>query len=58
MYGTVARQRVKPGREAELVAQLKEFESLNTPGFVRSTLYRMDADSNEYYMAVVFEDRE
>jgi antibiotic biosynthesis monooxygenase (ABM) superfamily enzyme len=58
MYGTVARMRLKPGQEAALQQMSREYETMNVPGYVSSTVYRMDADSNEFYMAVVFDDRE
>jgi heme-degrading monooxygenase HmoA len=58
MYGTVARMRVKPGSEEQLMQQFREFESLNVPGFVNTYVYRMDAGANEYYMAVVFDSKE
>jgi hypothetical protein len=58
MYGTIAQFRIKPGMEAELQANMKAYEALGIPGFVSSTVYKMDADSNEYYMAVAFESKE
>ncbi len=57
MYGTIARFRMKPGMEQ----QLEEFsrqEVPQIPGFVFQHVYRMDADSNEYYLVVAFESRE
>ncbi len=58
MYGTVARMRLKPGVEAQMKEQLTRFEALDVPGFVTTYIYRMDADPDEIYMAVVFKDRE
>jgi quinol monooxygenase YgiN len=58
MYGTVARMRLKAGMEQELARQLADFEAMDTPGFVRTTLYRMDANGNELLMAVVFADKD
>lgn len=58
MYGTVAKLRLKPGAEPQLQELMKEYETLPLRGHVRSTVYRMDEDSNDYYMAVVFEDRD
>lgn len=58
MYGTVARMRLKPGSEARLNEMMKEYEGLNVPGYVSSTVYRMDDNPNEVYLAVVFDDRE
>lgn len=58
MYGTVAHMQLKPGAEAEMQQQMKQYEALNVPGFVRSTIYRMDSNPNELYLAVVFENKE
>ena len=58
MYGTIARFRVKQGAEAQLVQIQHEFEALNVPGYVRSSVYRMDADPGQYYLTVVFDSKE
>lgn len=58
MYGTVARMRLKPGTESQLVELMKEYETVGLRGQVSTNVYRMDADSNEYYLAVLFKDRE
>jgi quinol monooxygenase YgiN len=57
MYGTIARFRVKPGMEARL-RQTIEAEDMAIPGHVSTSVYRMDADANEFMMAVVFESKE
>jgi antibiotic biosynthesis monooxygenase (ABM) superfamily enzyme len=57
MYGTIARMRLKPGQEAAMQAMTKEYETLNVPGYVSSTIYKMDGDSSEFYMCVVFADQ-
>jgi quinol monooxygenase YgiN len=62
MYGTIGRFHIKPGMEAQFRQLIEEqgraFEAGQVPGFVVSYGYRMDADLNEYYLAVVFESRE
>lgn len=58
MYGTVARLRVNPGAESALREQLRAFDALHVPGALSSLIYRMDADANEYFMAVVFDSKE
>ena len=58
MYGTVARMRVKPGMEQRLQELTEEYEGLDVDGYVDTIVYRMDADPNEYYMAVIFEDKD
>lgn len=54
MYGTVAHVRVKPGMERQLEERLVEFEIARVPGAVAVYVYRMDADPNDYYLAVMF----
>jgi len=56
MYGTVARMQLKSGSESRMQELMKEYETLDVPGYVSTTVYRMDNDANEFYMAVVFED--
>lgn len=62
MYGTIGRFRVKPGMEGQLRQLLQEqaraFETGRVPGFLASYTYRMDADANDYYLAVVFASKE
>ncbi len=58
MYGTVARLRVKPGKEQELLNLLRDFGTLGVPGYRTTYLYRMDSDPSEFYMAVVFDSKE
>lgn len=57
MYGTVARFRVKPGMESKLQDLNREYESLRIPGYVGTHVYRMDQDSNEYYLVVLFDSK-
>jgi antibiotic biosynthesis monooxygenase (ABM) superfamily enzyme len=58
MYGTVAHMRLKSGMEGQIMQQMKEFEAQHVPGFVATYCYRMDADSNDYYLTVLFTDKE
>jgi quinol monooxygenase YgiN len=44
--------------ERQFIEQAREFEAAKVPGTVAVYIYRMDADPNEYYLAVVFESRE
>lgn len=57
MYGTVARMRIKPGAESQLEQQIRQYDTLNVPGFVSTYVYRMDADPQTYFMAVVFDSK-
>lgn len=57
MYGTVARMRIKPGMEQafdEIGRQAKD----EIGDIVGQYVYRMDAEPNVYYMAVMFRDKE
>lgn len=62
MYGTIGRFRIKPGMEGQFrqvfEGDAPAFEAGQVPGFVASYSYRSDADSNEYYLAVVFDTKE
>jgi len=58
MYGTIARMRFRPGGMAEARTQLSDFGAENVPGFIASYIYRTDADPNEAYLVVLFENRE
>jgi heme-degrading monooxygenase HmoA len=57
MYGTVARYRLKPGMEEQLLAFEREIQEARLPGLVAEFTFRMDEDPNVYYEAVVFESR-
>ena len=58
MYGTVARVRAKAGAGGQLSALQDQYEGLQVPGFVATYVYRSDADPDEYWLVVLFEDRE
>jgi hypothetical protein len=49
---------VKPGLEMQMTALTKEFEQANIPGSRAEYVYQMDNNSNEYYMAVIFESED
>src|SRR5947209_19227873 len=62
MYGTIGRLHIKAGMEGQfrqlIEGQVPAFASGRVAGFVASYAYRMDADPNEYYLAVVFSSKE
>lgn len=58
MFGTIARMRVKPGMETQLMEMGRQEAELNIPGFLGEYTFRMDTNSNEYYLVVLFRDRE
>ncbi len=58
MYGTVAKMKLKAGAEPQMQELMREFEQLSVPGHVSSFVYRMDSVPDEYYLTVVFQDRE
>lgn len=57
MYGTIAKLRVKPGKEQELT-QAMGAEGQQAPGFVFAHIYRMDDDPQTLMLAVAFDSRE
>ena len=58
MYGTVAHMRAKPGAEKELIEMTKNEQDIRIPGLIAQYVYRMNADPNEYYLVVIFEDKD
>jgi len=57
MYGTIAKMRVKPGKEMELHKTL-DIEDRDTPGFLFAHVYRMDDDPQVLWLVVAFDSRE
>jgi quinol monooxygenase YgiN len=57
MYGTIARLKVKPGKDEELRRMGQEMAP-EIPGFVFQHVYRTDADPNELYLVVGFESEQ
>ncbi len=58
MYGTVAKMTLKPGMEQRMMEETKSYEGLNIPGYVGTVVYKMDNNPNEFFMAVLFQDKE
>ena len=58
MYGTIARLKVKPDSIEALQRLTASYDDLDVPGFVGTHVYQMDADVTEYYLVVLFEDRD
>jgi antibiotic biosynthesis monooxygenase (ABM) superfamily enzyme len=58
MYGTIARMRLKAGKEEEFKALGRDEDEQNIPGHLGEFIYRMDNDPNEYFMAVIFDSKE
>jgi antibiotic biosynthesis monooxygenase (ABM) superfamily enzyme len=58
MYGTIARMKLKAGKEEEFKALGRSEDELQIPGHLGEFIYRMDNDSNEYFMAVIFDSKE
>ena len=58
MYGTIAILKVKPGKEADLMAHGQAEDALKIAGHIGEFIYRMDADPAVFYMAVIFDSKE
>lgn len=58
MYGTVAHMHARAGAEKQLIEQMRVFETAKVPGTITIYCYRMDADPNDYYLAVIFASKE
>ena len=57
MYGTVARIRVKPGMEQELVDRLSA-QAGEISGYREGRLYRLDSDPSALLLTIVFDSKE
>jgi antibiotic biosynthesis monooxygenase (ABM) superfamily enzyme len=57
MYGTVARMRLLPGKEQEMLDLVHTLEAV-VPGYLGETIYRLDSGGNEYMLAAVFADKQ
>lgn len=57
MYGTVAKLRIRPGAEAELMALAQDYGAQTVPGYIGEYVYRLDNAPDSYIMAVLFADR-
>jgi quinol monooxygenase YgiN len=57
MYGTIAKLRVQPGKVEAFKSHMASMTT-RAPGYVSVTAYQMDADPNELYLAVLFENKE
>jgi heme-degrading monooxygenase HmoA len=50
--------RMKAGAEERLMALMREYDTLNVPGYRATFVYRMDSDPREVYLAVLFDSKE
>ena|SRR5579862_2232885 len=57
-FGTVARYRVKPGSEQQVLEMMKGFEASAPQGWIYTTLFRSAGNPNEIWMSTVFESEE
>jgi hypothetical protein len=57
-YGTVARNRLKPGHEKQLMGVMKGFEQSPPAGWMYTTFFRSAEDPSDIWMSVVFESEE
>jgi hypothetical protein len=58
MYGTVARMKIKDGMQDKARQLMEEQTSQPVAGQVATYAYRMDKDSNEYYIVAIFDSKE
>jgi heme-degrading monooxygenase HmoA len=58
MFGTIARLRLKPGTQGRMFQLLRDFESVEVDGYIGQYIYRSEESPNEYYLVVLFRDRE
>ena len=58
MYGTIGHFHVKAGMESQLIEALRQVGDMHLPGSVAAYCYHTDAGERDYYIAVVFTDKE
>jgi heme-degrading monooxygenase HmoA len=60
MYGTVARLRVKAGQERAFTAygERRSTQLDQTSGFVATYIYQMDNNPREFYLVVMFDNKD
>ena len=58
MYGTVARMKVKPGKDDAFRAFGERVAGNPPPGMVFDVIYKLDDAPNEYMLVVGFADKE
>ncbi|HUG15754.1 MAG TPA: hypothetical protein VMM78_12155 [Thermomicrobiales bacterium] len=63
MFGTVARLKVKPGREQDLMAASEAWNRETTAqglavGAIAEYVFKLENPQNEYIMVAIFNDRE
>ncbi|TMC13957.1 MAG: hypothetical protein E6J29_04905 [Chloroflexi bacterium] len=56
MFGTIAKMKFKPGSVEKMQASMKEFEGRQVKGFLFNTVYRSQADPDEVWLVIGFED--
>jgi quinol monooxygenase YgiN len=57
-YGTVAKYRLKPGHEEQLMGVMKGFEQSPPAGWMYTTFFRSAEDPSDIWMSVAFESEE
>lgn len=58
MYGTVSRNRVKPGKRDEFMQRMRELSDDRPSGASQLLILKSEADPNELWVAAAFESKE
>ncbi len=58
MYGTIAKMKVKPGSKQDFIRFGEHMSDLQVKGYKGTALYQMDKDPNEFYVVVMFDNKE
>lgn len=58
MYGTIAEIRARPGKEDQMLAHFEGLYNQKAAGAIAIYLYRMDADPANFYLIVLFENKQ
>lgn len=58
MYGTIAHFHLRPGVREAFIKMMDSFGSDIIPGWKADYYFQMDRDSDEFFLAAIFQDKE
>ena len=57
MYGAIVRYQAKPGMADALIRFGRTLPPRHIPGFITQTVYRTDANPDEFFLMLVFDSK-
>jgi hypothetical protein len=58
MYGTVARLKVRPGLDGQLMEHMAQYDTQLPAGGIASAVFKADSGDGTYWLAVIFDTEE